>query len=177
MINLILKNKSFIKGPVQYRKRKLSGSGFIILFAVTLTSLLLAMALGVSNVALKETRFGTNAKDTNNAFFAADTGIECALFNDKPATKFPVAGPAVALTCAPSIPTYSGGVNTGLYTFIVTGLGNSGTSCAKVTVFKDGAIAPPYVVTTITSKGYNIGDASCNSTNPNRIEREIRVGY
>lgn len=152
-------------------------NGFIILFAVTLSSLILAMALGVSNIALNEMKFSTNARDTNDAFFAADTGVECALFNDKPTTKFPVAGPAVALTCAPAAPTYSGGGNTGLYTFIVTSLGSSNQGCAKVTVFKDGAVSPPFIVTTIISKGYNIGDSSCNSSNPNRVEREIRASY
>ncbi len=152
-------------------------NGFIILFAVTLSSLILAMALSVSNIALNEMKFSTNVRDTNDAFFAADTGVECALWSDKPVTKFPVVGPAVALICAPVAPTYSGGVNTGLYTFVVTGLGSNSAGCAKVTVFKDAASSPPYTVTTITSKGYNIGDSSCNSTNPNRIEREIRVSY
>ncbi|MEK9181510.1 MAG: malectin [Patescibacteria group bacterium] len=151
--------------------------GFVILFAVTLSSLILAIALGVSNITLKEMKFSTSAKDTNEAFFAADTGIECALMNDKPVSKFSVAGPATALTCAAGIPTYSAGTNTGLYTFLVTGLSNNGTSCAKVSVFKDAAIDPPFIVTTLTSKGYNIGDPSCNSSNPNRIEREIKASY
>jgi len=57
--------------------------GFVILFVVTLSSILLAIALGAANIALKEIKFGTSAKDTNNAFFAADTGAELALFNDK----------------------------------------------------------------------------------------------
>ena len=151
--------------------------GFVILFAVTLASILLTISLGVSNIALREIKFSTSAKDTNDAFFAADTGTECALFNDKPPTRFPVAGPATPLTCASATPTYSAGSNTGLYSFSVTSLGSGGNSCAKVTVFKDGATDPPYIITTVVSKGYNIGDASCASSNPDRIEREIRVSY
>src|ERR1035437_11163940 len=57
--------------------------GFVILFAVTLSALLLSIALGVANVAFREAKFNTSAKDTNNAFFAADTGAECALYYDK----------------------------------------------------------------------------------------------
>ena len=91
--------------------------GFVILFAVTLASILLTISLGVSNIALREIKFSTSAKDTNDAFFAADTGTECALFNDKPPTRFPVAGPATPLTCASATPTYSAGSNTGLYSF------------------------------------------------------------
>src|SRR3990167_1349437 len=65
------------------QKIKKLKSGFVILFAVTLSALLLSIALGVANIAFKELRFGTSARDTNDAFFAADTGIECALLYDK----------------------------------------------------------------------------------------------
>ncbi len=144
----------FKKGSAQphFYKSK-SGAGFVILFAVTLSSILLSIALGVANIALKEVKFGTSAKDTNDAFFAADTGIEYVLFNDKP----------------PSIYTAPGTWNV-----TVPGLGSAGTSCAKVNVTKTG---PPSIRTTIISKGYNTGDSSCNPTNSNRIERELLITY
>ena len=126
----------------------------MILFAVTIASILLSIALGVANIAVKEIKFGTSAKDTNDAFFASDTGIEHALFNDKSSISI--------YTPAP-----------GTWAFTISGLGSAGQSCARVTVNKT---AVP-ILTTIVSKGYNIGDASCNSTNPNRIERELRISY
>jgi hypothetical protein len=128
--------------------------GFVILFVVTLSSILLAIALGTANIALKEIKFGTSTKDTNNAFFAADAGAELALFNDKTPNFYPI----------------------GTTNFIVSGLG-SGLSCAKVSVFKDNTTSPPSIITTVISKGYNIGDAACLSSNPDRIEREIIVSY
>src|ERR1035437_8041543 len=103
--------------------------GFVILFAVTLAALLLSIALGVANIALKEIKFGTSARDTNDAFFAADSGIEQALFNDKTVGFYP-----------------DGNVSPPL---IVFGLGSLGQSCANVIVDKR---ASPTV--TITSKGY-----------------------
>jgi len=128
--------------------------GFVMLFAVTLSSILLAVTLGVVNIALKEMKFGTNARDTNDAFFAADTAIESALFKDKSPS-----GLCALTPCS--------------YNFTISQLGSAGQSCAKVTMVKT---APP-IVTTIVSKGYNMGDALCNSTNPNRIERELRITY
>src|ERR1035437_4257966 len=125
--------------------------GFVILFAVTLAALLLSIALGVANIALKEIKFGTSARDTNDAFFAADSGVEKALFNDKTTGFYPT------------------GSSTNL---IVSGLGSAGQSCANVTVDKT---ASPTV--TITARGYNIGNALCNSTNPNRVERELKTTY
>ena len=52
--------------------------GFVLLFAVTLAAVFLSIALGISEVALKENNFSTSAKNTNDSFFAADTGEECA---------------------------------------------------------------------------------------------------
>src|SRR3989344_7795571 len=83
MKKITLKNKNITKeGFAPYRTQS-SGSGFVILFAVMISSIILAIALGVSNIAFKEIKFSTSVKDTNDAFFAADTGLECALFNDK----------------------------------------------------------------------------------------------
>lgn len=137
----------------------------MILFAVTLSGILLAIALGVANIALKEIKFGTNARDTNDAFFASDTAIEYILFQDKPS---PGPGP---LFVPPS-----GTSETRSY--VVSGLGGTGISCAKVSVEKDNT-SPPDTATTITSKGYNSGsqDGLCVSTNPDRIERELLITY
>ncbi|TSC77702.1 MAG: hypothetical protein G01um101424_325 [Parcubacteria group bacterium Gr01-1014_24] len=135
--------------------------GFVILFAFTLSSILLAIALGVANIALKEVKFGTSAKDTNNAFLAADTGIEYALFNDKPPASSFVPSPGTKQS----------------WNFVVSGLGGAGASCATVNVEKDNT-NPPATTTAIVSKGYNIGDPmTCLSSNPDRIERELKISY
>lgn len=161
-------------------KRTKKNKGFVILFAVTLSSIILAIALGVAEIALKEVKFSTSDKDTSNAFFATDTGVECALFNDKGAASvFPAGGPATPITCATNTitPVFTPNSNGGIYNFVVTGLGSNGLSCANVSVLKDSVTNSPSTITTITSKGYNIGDATCSSSNPDRIEREIKVSY
>lgn len=134
--------------------------GFVILFAVMLASILLSIALGVANIALKEIKFGTSAKDTNDAFFAADTGIESILFSDKGASS----------SFVPASGTQQS------WDTVLAGLGSAGASCAKVSITKDNT-NPPSTKTTIVAKGYNTGDSSCNSTNPNRIERELLIIY
>ena len=134
--------------------------GFVILFSVTLSAILLSIALGIASIAIKEVKFGTNAKDTNEAFFAADTGIESVLFSDKGSGSSFVPNPGTAQT----------------WNLVVSGLGTSGSGCAKVSVEKDNT-NPPSTNTTIISKGYNIGDASCESTSSLRVERELKVTY
>lgn len=152
--------------------------GFVILMAVTLASIMLSISMGVANIVFRELKFSTSARAGNDAFFAADNGIECALYSDKyPTSSFPVAGPVGVVACASAVPTYTAGTGTGLYTFVVVGLGSTGSSCAKVTVFKDSVSRSPYTVTTVTSKGYDVGNAACDSSNPDRVEREIKASY
>lgn len=140
MIKIILKNNK---------------KGFVLLFAVTLAALLLAIALGVSNIAAKELRFSINAQSTNDAFFAADSGAEYMLFKDKGGN------PPTCTVASPCI---------------LGGLGSLGKSCFKVTIDKSSG-------TKIVSKGYNIGSGgsspnwTCNSTLPNAVERELKITY
>ncbi|MFA6524293.1 MAG: hypothetical protein WC264_02890 [Candidatus Paceibacterota bacterium] len=149
-------------------KKIQKNKAFVILFAVMLSSIILAITLGVSNISLKEINFSTSAKNANDAFFAADTGIECALFYDK-------TGPNNAFTSGLEIPMNCAGSNITLtpnntpptfWSFDIVGLGSNGKSCAKVTVDKD-----TIPNTTIISKGYN------NCILNNKVERELEVTY
>lgn len=148
--------------------------GFVILFAVTISSILLSIALGIAHVAFKELRFSTSARDTNDAFFAADAGVECALAHDKGDPAQNAFTGSASMSCAGSSIALSGGAPS--WSFVIPALGSSGQSCAKVTVFKD-TTSPPDVFTTVTSKGYNVGNSACESSSQNRIERELRLSY
>ena len=148
--------------------------GFVILFAVTLSAILLSIALGVANIAFREIKFGTSAKDSNDAFLAADIGIECAAINDKStstvfrspfALSMPCLGGSVSLTPTGSPPTF--------WSFTLSGLGSGGQGCTKVTVDKRSSVEP---TTTIISKGYNNGGGTCTS-GPNTVERETDLSY
>jgi len=156
--------------------------GFVLLFAITLASMLLAMALGVSNIALKEINFSTSARNAADAFFAADTGAECMLFHDKVASGVFTSGSPASqnITCAGSstinVVKSNPSLNNFSWDFVVPSLGSVNQSCVIVKVSKN-FFDPNNVTTSITSKGYNVGNASCNSTNVNRTERELELTY
>ncbi|OGI94589.1 hypothetical protein A3A03_02535 [Candidatus Nomurabacteria bacterium RIFCSPLOWO2_01_FULL_40_18] len=176
------------------KKIKKLKSGFVILFAVTISAIILAIALGVSNIAFREIKFGTNARGSNDAFFAADVGAECALLYDRnpfppfdhenafpvtPIPSPPPPPPPSTMDCAEtSFPTPDPSPDN-FWTFTVSEFGSSGQSCAIVTVDKTITFSCGSFncTTTVTSKGYNVGDLNCDSTDPNRIEREIEVTY
>ena len=154
------------------QKIKKINKGFVLLFTMVLSSILLAISVGVSNIALNEINFSTSAKDTNNAFFAADTGIECALRYDR-SDNNAFTGPALMNCAGNSITPTPSGSPASFWSFVVPRLGSDKQSCAIVSVDKSVLNS-----TKIISKGYNIGDpTNCTSTNTNRVERELEANY
>jgi len=56
--------------------------GFVLLFAVIAMTIVLAITVGILNIAYKEVALATPAKDSHLAFYAADSGVECGLYYD-----------------------------------------------------------------------------------------------
>lgn len=166
-------------------KTKKNKKGFVLLFAVTIAAIMLAIALGVADIALKEIKFSTSARDTNEAFFAADTGIEYAFLRDKGSASF------FSLLSTE---------NSNTWQFTLDRLGSGGQSCVQVEVKKEritpaSSVPPklPYIATTVISKGYSVGTSPTDPTKPasgvignvsasceniiNSVEREIESTY
>jgi len=186
----LFKKQNFIN--FKNKKNYNQNQGFVILFAVVLTSIILSVSLGLADITYKEISFGTSAKNTGDAFFAADTGAECALYYDFKGVQSPFGdlvnpfgytGGANDLTleCSGTQFTFTGGYSAnGPWEFILFNLGPSDKACVVVEVTKD--FNGPGVEdddTTIVSKGYNDGgeNIACTSTSPTRVEREIELRY
>lgn len=171
MIKEIRKLNIFRRGPAPYGAKG-SRSGFALLYAVMISSIILVITLGIMNISLKEIKFSTSAKDTNDAFFAADTGAECALYNDKSTGSVFTDPNSPSITC--NNITFTANEGPTLYwSFIVPGLGSGGQGCAKVTVDKTGLCGS---AACIISRGYNNGGASC-LPGSSTVERELDVSY
>jgi Tfp pilus assembly protein PilX len=56
--------------------------GFTLFYAVLVSSLLLAIGVAIFNITFKELILSSGARESVNAFYAADTGLECALYWD-----------------------------------------------------------------------------------------------
>src|SRR3989338_5041147 len=152
--------------------------GFAILFAVLISSAILAISLGVAGVASREIALSSIAKEGGKALFAADTGIECGLYNDVQINAF--LAPQVDVLCAgqditnlteindPFTPSY--------FEFYQTLFVEM---CTKVRVYKDVDIGGDSY-TRIEAFGYNY---SCDvvadiSNQPNNlVERALRATY
>lgn len=153
--------------------------GIALLFSIMLSMIFFTIAIGVLNIAVKELNFNSSAKDANNAFFAMDSGVECALYNDK-ANSIVFADPGASdISCLGTNFTLNGPFPN--FSFTITGLGSDNNSCAIVTVSKtiDNADpANPVTITKIISKGYNLGgNGDCVLNVPSRVERVFEVNY
>lgn len=61
--------------------RAVSGEkGFAMLFSVLVSSLLVAIGLSIFNITLKELTISTAGRESQIAFYAANSGMECALY-------------------------------------------------------------------------------------------------
>lgn len=143
--------------------------GFTIFIAMIVMGTLLLISSSIVNLAVKQSFISSSGRESQYAFYAADTGIECALFWDvkNPATEitaFSRAGTS-EINCNYSLPQVVGGpVATSTFWIFFT----PDPYCAKVNVSKAVSGA-----TLIESFGYN----TCDTSNPRRVERAVRVSY
>ena len=159
----------FQKKDVSLQNRR----GFTLLLASLVASLLLGVSIGIFNIVFKELLLTSSSKESQNAFYASDTGIECALYHDFKNRNFATSvpsSPSGTINCDSQNIAATwiivGDSNSAITTFNLDG--SSGLHCATVTVNKksDGS-------TEIDSRGYN----TCDINNLRRVERGIKVSY
>ena len=148
--------------------------GFALLLSVILTSVSLAIGLALLDVAYKQVIISTTAKQSGIAFYNADSAMECALYYDQKADAFNygAALPYASGVCAGKPMSFSLWMNgasphTRTYTVPCTIPGITGTS-SMVTVYKYSNNT-----TAIFASGYN----TCNTSDPRRVERGLKINY
>ncbi len=65
-----------MKKSIKYKK------GFTVLFAVLISSILLSIGIAILDLTLKQFTLSSVSKDSQVAFYAADTGQECGMYWD-----------------------------------------------------------------------------------------------
>jgi Tfp pilus assembly protein PilX len=61
---------------------KKSNAGFALLFSILLASFLISLGISIFSVSLKEIQITTSERDSEDAYYAADSARECAIYND-----------------------------------------------------------------------------------------------
>lgn len=159
--------------------------GYTLLVAALIGSFLLSISLSILTLSEKEIRLAVATRDSQLAFYAADIGIECAIYWD---IQYGGGTSAFAENNVSVLPSVDDGVDcsgndivngwvldravtsaTTTFFLDLGVLGEDNDLCAVITVSKtnDGAN------TKIESRGRN----SCDTSNTRRVERAIRVTY
>jgi len=151
--------------------------GFTLLIAVVLTSVLLSVGLALLDIALKQVTLSSTARQSQYAFYAADSAMECALYWDQQQNAFSYTSPLSTVRCGAIdmalTTSVSGGTRTTSFTIpCPDGTGVSATITAYKT---NGSVVCNSGTATscIYSSGYNV----CSATDPRRIERGLKVFY
>ena len=156
--------------------------GVALLFAVLMTSMLFLVALSISNVAYKQLLFSGEARESDHAFFAADTGVECGMYLDSAPRNVFTSGSMGTNVCAGITPLLTT-ITPTKFSFV---LPLSPTSCTLVNVDKNydalGTGTSSY--TSISAVGYNVGGSSTDPTvcvssglSQNIVTRELSYMY
>lgn len=164
-----------MKKKKNYKLIYKNDSGVAILFAILMTSVLLLIAIGITQISYKEILFSIETKDSNKAFTAADTGIECAMYMDS----------MLAFTGTSSDPFYCHGhqvidSTTDNINFQFS-LPLTAQSCAQVYINKAAGLTG--TSTQIDSYGYNVTQHDANNCiasgflAPNLVSRALRITY
>ena len=148
-----------------------SQRGFTLLIAVILASVALAIGLALLDIAYKQVVLASAAKQSQTAFYAADSVMECALYYDQQRNLFAYSASSGSVTCngnsAVAATFTNPGSGTRTRTFTLQCAGDTGV-LGTATIYKDSSGA-----TSIYVEGYN----TCDSSNARRIERGIKATY
>jgi hypothetical protein len=151
---------------------KTDQSGFAMLFTVLIVSLILSIAIGISNLSFKQTVLSSLAKDSQISFYEADTAIECGLYYDTVLLSFPLGTDSStvlpSISCGNNTFSYD---NTQSYTDYIVykqDIIDTTKPCSTLLFDKVTSLG----ISIVQGRGYNICSSSVR-----QVERALEVRY
>jgi hypothetical protein len=171
----------------QMKKGLNSSGGYTLLFSILITSLVVAIGVSILNIARKELILTGGAYQSQSAIYAADNGLECAVYWDgfgsfATSTDTNIGFIACEGHLVYSYLDYPSGSLEGTTTAHMI---FDNKRCAQVEVVKK--YVNGYLTTKISSRGYNVGAnpydigdpyyGDCSKPEPNKVERALEYTY
>ncbi len=145
-----------MKDTQELIKKNTGSEGIALLFVVLLTSVILLVTIGITNVSYKEALFSVEAQDSDVAYYASDTGFECALLLERQGY-FDSTPPATSPSCNGIVPAISPLPAYPAFSFVIPFASTDMKACAKVFVDRQ---ASSGTQTWYRSYGYNVSAVS-----------------
>jgi hypothetical protein len=170
--------------------KQASPRGFTLLLAVLVAGILAAVGAAIYNIVSKEVVLSSAGKESQFAFFAADAGVECVLYQDFQRDTFATSTQAASFNCGNAevsdfVKNYydpskgadcpdGSGYACAVDTFSFCYDGNTKNPCTSITFTRHfDATTWETINTSIDSRGHNTGDNSSTLL----LERAIRTTY
>ncbi len=154
------------------KKLNTYNQGYAILFTIIIISAILAMGAGMSNAILKQLLLSSTARESQLAFYQADTAVECAIYAAEIQNLAILSSPWQCGLDGSGNPIdlNIANIGTDIYRLSVN-LPFAGP-CFSIDVDKSTGVTPPYTAD-IKARGYNV----CDSSDIHQVERGIEVNY
>ncbi len=155
-------------------------SGFAMLYTVLLVSLILTIAISISNLTLKQSVLSNLAKDSGIAFYQADAAVECGMYQDIALGHFPLDATVNTgaqtdvpekFTCGPTMLYLDQSTLSQNYFEYTVGTNTTNTPCVSIIFDKTRANAVPEY-SKVTGTGYSV----CTNS-PRQVQRSLEVKY
>ncbi len=165
-------------------KHHVGQRGFTLLLAALVSSIVLAIGVSLSELAQKSIVLSSLGRDSQVAFAAADSGLECALYWDMRKNLFQI-GVAPTLDPAPScdgqnisVSVTNGDRSTYPYTlsFQFAPTSNGVSYCARVSITKTTNMSTGGITSVVHSDGFST-DCDSISTSQRALQRSIELRY
>jgi hypothetical protein len=146
--------------------------GFAMLFTVLVISVILSIALGISDLTFRQTLLSNSAKNSQLAFYQADSGVECGMYYDLTAGQLPqgttVQNAPLRINCGNSTASLvTEQSNTDYFVYQQNVSDNS--PCYSIIFDKTHAVSAKDIV---SSRGFS----TCQA-NAQQVERGLSVSY
>lgn len=155
--------------------------GFVILFTILISTIIMVIGLGIYSIATRESVLSGTSREAEYAFYAADAGVECALYaqsldnaSGQPIYIIPNTSSNQPVDCGTDqVTIYGTGTQ---YSFNVM-VDTDKHTCAHVNIYDTTGTSGNS--RRIISQGYNICDqnAAPATTNPILVERDLDTTY
>ena len=175
--------RKVIRGMTPYHLSLMkSDKGFTLLLASLIASIVLAIGISIFSIAHKQLILSSIGRDSQFAFYAADTGAECALFWD---LQFGYFAPSHEqddnITCDRQYWTQRGGIGRGTsyapgYTMTFQFQPSDDATCVNVSVTKSAVNDQSPVQTVIHADGFSVPCSSIG-TNARALQRSVELNY
>lgn len=145
--------------------------GFVILFTILISAIILLMGAGIFSIASRETVLSSTSREAQSAFYSADAGVECALYAESKGLFTNGGITNTPIPCGNGNPIINVILGGNGVTFDVA-IDSTLKTCAHVSVFTIGNERR------VVSQGYNVCNGDKPATNnPILVERVLDTKY